>query len=71
MTLTCSDIGTEPREVEQNLERNFKTAKKWGAILLIDEADIYLERRESKDLVRNSLVAGGSLSASNIERRRC
>ena len=58
MTLTCSDIGTEPRDVEQNLEKKFKLAKKWGAIMLIDEADIYLERRHQTDLARNSLVAG-------------
>lgn len=61
MILTCSDIGTEPVEVEQNLEENFKKAKKWGAMILIDEADIYLERREKSDLTRNSLVAGKQL----------
>lgn len=60
MTLTCSDIGTKPVDVERNLEKNFKIAKKWGAILLIDEADIYLERRHEADLVRNGLVASKS-----------
>ncbi|KAI6579755.1 hypothetical protein MCOR04_005946 [Pyricularia oryzae] len=58
MVLTSSDIGTDPIQVERNLERNFKTATSWGAVLLIDEADVFMERRSTQDLVRNSLVAG-------------
>lgn len=58
MVLTSSDIGTNPETVEANLTRNFKTAKSWGAVLLIDEADVYMERREAADLQRNILVAG-------------
>ncbi|KAL2281949.1 hypothetical protein FJTKL_11220 [Diaporthe vaccinii] len=58
MTLTSSDIGTDPSSVELNLTKHFKIAKSWGAILLIDEADVFMERRSSNDLTRNSLVAG-------------
>ena len=43
MTLTCADIGTDPEEVEENLASNFAAAKNWGALVLIDEADIYME----------------------------
>lgn len=43
MTLSCADIGTDPEEVEENLIYNFTAATKWGAVLLIDEADIYME----------------------------
>ncbi|KAF5522806.1 ATPase family AAA domain-containing protein 3-B [Colletotrichum aenigma] len=58
MILTSSDIGTDPQEVESNLTANFKRAMKWGAVLLIDEADVFMERRTTSDLMRNSLVAG-------------
>ncbi|KAH9227104.1 hypothetical protein K456DRAFT_1902670 [Colletotrichum gloeosporioides 23] len=58
MILTSSDIGTEPCEVEENLTENFKRAMNWGAVLLIDEADVFMERRSTSDLTRNSLVAG-------------
>ncbi|KAK2018532.1 P-loop containing nucleoside triphosphate hydrolase protein [Colletotrichum eremochloae] len=58
LSLTCSDIGVEPKTVEENLRQWFKLAEKWGAIMLIDEADIYMERREIQDLERNHLVAG-------------
>ncbi|KAI1321381.1 P-loop containing nucleoside triphosphate hydrolase protein [Xylariaceae sp. FL0255] len=57
MILTPSDIGTDPEDVEDNLVRNFKLAKRWNAVLLIDEADVFMERRSTADLVRNSLVA--------------
>lgn len=33
-------------------------AETWGAIMLIDEADIYLEQRAIQDVERNHLVAG-------------
>ncbi|KAK6859647.1 P-loop containing nucleoside triphosphate hydrolase protein [Apiospora arundinis] len=58
MILTSSDIGVDADEVEQNLSKHFKNAKSWGAVLLIDEADVFMERRSTADLHRNSLVAG-------------
>ena len=58
LSLAISDIGTEPSEAERHLDHYFKRAKEWNAILLIDEADIYMERRETQDLTRNSLVSG-------------
>ncbi|KAM3083554.1 hypothetical protein ACMFMG_004201 [Clarireedia jacksonii] len=61
LSLTCSDIGVDPTTVEKNLIKYCKLAKQWGAILLIDEADIYMEKRGSQDLNRNSLVAGKSV----------
>jgi hypothetical protein len=58
MVLTSSDIGTEPTYIETRLAWNFMRAKSWGAVILIDEADVFMERRTSSDLTRNSLVAG-------------
>ncbi|VUC25648.1 unnamed protein product [Clonostachys rosea] len=57
MVLTCSDIGTDPNIVEENLIRTFKRATSWGVVLLIDETDIFIERRGTGNIVRNSLVA--------------
>lgn len=58
MIVTSSDIGTNPAEVEVNLTKHFKAAKSWNAVLLIDEADVFMERRSTADLDRNSIVAG-------------
>ncbi|KAG8169340.1 hypothetical protein KVR01_000085 [Diaporthe batatas] len=58
LSLTCSDIGVEPTKVERNLIHWFDIAQVWGAIVLIDEADIFMEERQPQDLARNHLVAG-------------
>ncbi|EEU35307.1 uncharacterized protein NECHADRAFT_78309 [Fusarium vanettenii 77-13-4] len=51
------DLGTTAREVEEELERNFALASRWGCILLLDEADVFLSARERMDFTRNGLVA--------------
>lgn len=58
MVLTSSDIGVSPDVIESRLTRQFKRARRWGAVLVIDEADVFMERRSVADLTRNSLVAG-------------
>lgn len=65
MILTSSDIGTDSREVESNLTSHFKRAQSWGAVLLIDEADVFMERRTTSDFARNSLVAGNDKPIEN------
>ncbi|KAF7502671.1 hypothetical protein GJ744_005284 [Endocarpon pusillum] len=56
LSLTCGDIGTDEVRMENQLSKWFKLGEVWGAIMLIDEADVYLERRQTADLKRNSLV---------------
>lgn len=56
--MTCSDIGVVAETIERELLRWFKLAEHWGALILIDEADIYMEERRSQDIERNHLVAG-------------
>lgn len=43
--------------MEQNLNENFQLAQAWDAIVLLDEADIFLTRRNKTDLERNALVS--------------
>ncbi|KAF4874887.1 ATPase family AAA domain-containing protein 3B [Colletotrichum siamense] len=56
-TSTAGDLGTTAKEVEQTLESNFALANRWGCILLLDEADVFLAERTKEDFVRNGLVA--------------
>lgn len=51
-------MGVEAAEVEENFNRFFELGERWGAVVLMDEADIYLEQRTSENLERNSLVSG-------------
>jgi SpoVK/Ycf46/Vps4 family AAA+-type ATPase len=57
-SITCGDIGDSAKDVEKNLDRCFQMAHKWGCILLLDEADIFLAKRGKADLKRNALVSG-------------
>jgi SpoVK/Ycf46/Vps4 family AAA+-type ATPase len=57
ISLTSADIGTDPESVEEELLSWFELARVWSAVLLLDEADVFLERRSASDLVRNNLVA--------------
>lgn len=65
LSLTCADIGTDEVEMENHLSTWFRLAEKWGAVMLIDEADVYLEQRSKNDLKRNSLVSGNDYFSIN------
>lgn len=56
LSLTAQDVGlTTTTNAEMNLRRWFTLAAKWDAILLIDEADLFLEQRREGSLDRNRL----------------
>lgn len=57
--ITCGDIGQTAYDVERQLEGIFLLAQKWGCILLLDEADVFLEKRErsGSSIERNALVS--------------
>ncbi|KAI8630080.1 hypothetical protein F5Y19DRAFT_431078 [Xylariaceae sp. FL1651] len=55
--ITCGDIGDKAETVETNLEKNFQLAHKWGCVLLLDEADIFLSARTAQDIQRNAIVS--------------
>ncbi|KAF4501782.1 TOB3 (member of AAA-ATPase family) [Fusarium agapanthi] len=55
--VTCGDIGTEPADVEKYLESVFHLGKVWDCVVLLDEAEVFLEQRTLQDLKRNALVS--------------
>ncbi|KAI7089150.1 hypothetical protein KC356_g2674 [Hortaea werneckii] len=57
LPITCGDLGESPAEVEQNLSNFFALGAKWRCVVLLDEADVFLARRITGDLGRNSLVS--------------
>lgn len=57
--ITCGDIGSTAEVVENRLNNYFDMAHKWGCVLLLDEADVFLAKREKGgDLQRNGIVSG-------------
>ena len=56
-TVSCGDLGTEPLTLERRLKEIFSYAVSWKAILLMDEADIFLQERDMHNVTRNALVS--------------
>lgn len=54
--VSAGDLGTDSYTLEMNLGRIMDITSTWGAVLLIDEADIFLARRNLSDLQRNAMV---------------
>lgn len=58
LNVSVAEIGLNPARAESKLMRLFDLAAKWEAIVLVDEADVFLESRSSDaDPERNSLVS--------------
>ncbi|KAI0088346.1 P-loop containing nucleoside triphosphate hydrolase protein [Irpex rosettiformis] len=51
------DVGTNAGALDKALQQVFDIATSWKAIVLIDEADVFLEERSLHDLERNAMVA--------------
>ncbi|TGJ80301.1 hypothetical protein E0Z10_g8460 [Xylaria hypoxylon] len=64
LSVGVSDIGIEGDKVEMNLQKIFALAGLWEAVLLFDEADVFLEARGEgdNDLRRNAMVSGRTLT---------
>jgi SpoVK/Ycf46/Vps4 family AAA+-type ATPase len=57
LEISAGELPSCAGDLEAQLSRIFEIAAHWGAILLLDEADVFLERRSTQDLVRNGLVS--------------
>lgn len=55
--VSAGELGTDSRVLERELQRILDVCHTWGAILLLDEADVFLEKRNMHDLHRNALVS--------------
>jgi hypothetical protein len=53
----AGDLGESAGEVEHSLRNVIDLANRWGAVLLIDEADTFLESRSADNLQRNAMVS--------------
>jgi SpoVK/Ycf46/Vps4 family AAA+-type ATPase len=54
--VSAGEMGTTPQDLESRLSDALQLCARWNCICLIDEADIFLERRSGNDILRNALV---------------
>eukprot|EP00801_Mesodinium_rubrum_P000675 Mrub_00675.p2 GENE.Mrub_00675~~Mrub_00675.p2 ORF type:complete len:644 (-),score=373.39 Mrub_00675:172-2103(-) len=55
-SVTVGELGTTISELEDKLRNILEVACYWDAVILLDEADIFLERRSDNDIHRNAMV---------------
>ncbi|KAI8223531.1 ATP-dependent zinc metalloprotease FtsH [Colletotrichum sp. SAR 10_86] len=56
-SVSAGDLGIDPITVDKRLSEILEQSHKWNAVLLIDEADVFLQQREAYDIQRNALVS--------------
>lgn len=54
--IPAAQLATQPDRLEDNLTRIFQIAKRFDALLLLDEADVFLERRTSINMSKDAIV---------------
>ncbi len=55
ISITAGELGYGSN-IEYNLQKYIDLCKRWKAILLIDEADVFMEQRDNLNIERNSMV---------------
>ena len=55
-SISVGELGTDPKQLEEALQAILEMANVWKAVILLDEADIFLEARNEKDITRNAMV---------------
>lgn len=55
-SIHSGNLGVSAEDVRKNLETTFERAKRWNAVLLLDEADVFVLER-GDNIVQNAIVA--------------
>ena len=55
--LSSGELGDNPEAIDARLRQVLELTQTWGAVLLIDEADIFLAKRDNTNMTRNAIVS--------------
>lgn len=55
--LQAEDLGINAAMLGANIKRVFQMATEWNAVILLDEADVFMAERHPHDIARNELVS--------------
>ena len=56
LSVQAAQLGTDPDKIESNLVRVLNRGSRWNAVVLLDEADVYIHERGT-NLQQNAIVA--------------
>ncbi|KAK7418255.1 hypothetical protein QQX98_004039 [Neonectria punicea] len=68
--ISGGELGASVESIQDALETAFDRAARWDTILLLDEADAFLARRDGADIERNSLIADTTTQGVTSTKRR-
>jgi SpoVK/Ycf46/Vps4 family AAA+-type ATPase len=55
--LQAEDLGINAAVLGANIKKVFQMATDWNAVILLDEADVFMAERHPQDIARNELVS--------------
>ncbi len=55
--LQAEDLGINAATLGANIKKVFEMATEWDAVILLDEADVFMAERHPQDIARNELVS--------------
>ena len=55
--LQAEDLGINAAVLGANIKKVFEMATEWEAVILLDEADVFMAERHPQDIARNELVS--------------
>jgi SpoVK/Ycf46/Vps4 family AAA+-type ATPase len=55
--LQAEDLGINAAVLGANIKKVFQMATEWDAVILLDEADVFMSERHPQDIARNELVS--------------
>jgi hypothetical protein len=64
LKITSGEIGGHNNLVEERLMQLFSLAERWNAIVLLDEADVFMQQRSVYNLPGNWLVSSNVLHSA-------
>lgn len=56
-SVSAGELGVDPESVDDNLTKILELSHRWNSVLLLDEADVFLQQRDTHDVNRNALVS--------------
>lgn len=56
-TISSGELGDSSTTVQKQLEAILELAETWNAVLLLDEADVFLTKRDDINLARNAITS--------------
>ncbi|QYS99756.1 AAA family ATPase [Trichoderma simmonsii] len=55
--ISSGELGSQPESVQRGLDTLMELAEAWHAVVLLDEADVFLVERDDNNLVRNAITS--------------